>query len=292
MTPQPTFDTLLYSVDSNIATISLNRPDQLNAFTNRMAVDLISAFDHSDADDDVKVVIVTGSGRGFCAGADLSSGCDALIFDEEADSDVLAVDGIIRDGGGRVAMRIFNSIKPVIAAVNGPAVGVGATMQLPMDIRLSSTQARFGFPFTRRGVVPEATSSWFLPRLVGVSTALEWCFTGRVFSAQEALDGGLVSSLHSPEDLIPAARAIAKEIVDNTAPVSVALTRQMLWRMMTASHPMDAHRVDSLALQIRGSMPDAKEGINSFLEKRTAIYPDKVSTDMPDIFSGWQEPTF
>ena len=288
----PTFETLLYAIEDGIATRTLHRPDKLNAFTAQMMRDLIAAFDATDADDDVKAVIVTGSGRAFCAGADLSAGASALDFAEDRDDGQLRIEGIVRDGGGRVALRIFNSLKPVIAAVNGAAVGVGATMQLPMDIRLASTEARFGFVFTRRGLVPEATSSWFLPRIVGMSTALEWCYTGRVFSAHEAQAHGLVRSLHAPEELLHAARALAREIIDNTAPVSVALTRRMMWRMACSDHPMQAHCVDSRGIQSRGQSADAYEGIASFLEKRPAVFPNRVSSDLPDLFPHWREPPF
>jgi enoyl-CoA hydratase/carnithine racemase len=202
------------------------------------------------------------------------------------------VGDIYRDGGGRVTLRIFESLKPVIAAVNGAAVGVGVTMQLPMDIRLASADARFGFVFARRGITPEAASSWFLPRLVGLSTALEWCYTGRVFGAAEALERGLVRSVHPPGELLEAARALAREIADNTAPVSIALTRQMLWRMAGADHPMLAHQADSRAIQSRGAASDAKEGVSSFLEKRQAVFRDKVSSDLPDIFPGWEPRPF
>jgi enoyl-CoA hydratase/carnithine racemase len=290
----PTFETLLYDVEDGIATVTLNRPDRLNAFTTRMMADMIAAFDATDADDAVKAVIVTGAGRGFCAGADLSSG--GATFDYTATTDPARLEarvgGVQRDGGGRLTLRIFDSLKPVIAAVNGPAVGIGVTMQLAMDIRLASTAARFGFVFARRGITPEAASSWFLPRLVGMQTALEWCYTGRVFPAQEALDKGLVRSLHAPEDLLGAARALAREIADNTAPVSVALTRQMMWRMAGADHPMQAHRADSRAIQARGAAADAKEGVTSFLEKRPAAYPNRVSTDLPDIWPAWTAPNF
>jgi enoyl-CoA hydratase/carnithine racemase len=290
----PTFETLLYDVEAGIATITLNRPDRLNAFTSRMMADLIAAFDATDADDAVKAVIVTGAGRGFCAGADLASG--GSTFDFAASSDPLRlearINGVQRDGGGRVTLRIFDSLKPVIAAVNGPAVGIGVTMQLAMDIRLASTAARFGFVFARRGITPEAASSWFLPRLVGVQTALEWCYTGRVFPAQEALDKGLIRSIHEPEDLLPAARALAREIIDNTAPVSIALTRQLIWRMAGADHPMQAHRADSRAIQARGAAADAKEGVSAFLEKRPAAYPNRVSTDLPDVWPDWSPPIF
>jgi enoyl-CoA hydratase/carnithine racemase len=290
----PDFATLLYAVEDGIATITLNRPERLNAFTTRMMADLIAAFDETDGDDRVKAVIVTGAGRGFCAGADLAGG--GATFDFARSEDPLRlearINGIQRDGGGRVTLRIFDSLKPVIAAVNGPAVGIGATMQLAMDMRLASTSARFGFVFARRGITPEAASSWFLPRLVGVQTALEWCYTGRVFPAQEALDKGLVRSLHAPDDLLPAARALAREIIDNTAPVSIALTRQLIWRMAGADHPMEAHKADSRAIQARGAARDAKEGVESFLQKRPAAYPDRVSTDLPMIWPKASPRTF
>jgi enoyl-CoA hydratase/carnithine racemase len=284
-----TFETLLYSVDEGIATITLNRPDKLNAFTTRMMSDMIAAFDATDADDAVKAVIVTGAGRGFCAGADLSAGGATFDYAKSSDPARLEarVEGVQRDGGGRVTLRIYESLKPVIGAINGPAVGIGVTMQLAMDIRMASTAARFGFVFARRGINPEAASSWFLPKLVGVQTALEWCYTGRVFPAQEALDKGLVRSIHAPDDLVPAARALAREIIDNTAPVSIALTRQMIWRMAGADHPMEAHKADSRAIQARGASADAREGVTSFLEKRPAAYPNLVSTDLPDIWPNW-----
>ncbi|MBX3493552.1 MAG: crotonase/enoyl-CoA hydratase family protein [Parvibaculum sp.] len=295
------YETIKYEVADNILTLTLNRPDKLNAFTGQMMFEMIDAFDKSDADDNIRAVIVTGEGRAFCAGADLSAG--AKTFDyaeredrpEKANTPVMANGEIdwshesVRDGGGRLTLRIFESLKPVIGAINGPAVGVGVTMQLPMDIRLASDTAKFGFVFARRGIVPEACSSWFLPRVVGISQALEWTYSGRVFGAEEALKGGLVRSLHKPEDLLPSARAIAKEIADNTAAVSVSLTRQMLWRMLGADHPMEAHKVDSRAIYARGASADAKEGVMSFLEKRPAVYPCKTSTDMPSFYPWWQE---
>ena len=290
----PALDTLLYRVDDGIATVTLNRPDKLNAFTARMRDELIAVFDETDADDAVRAVIVTGAGRAFCAGADLSSGGQTFDYAarKEAARDENLVGGVYRDGGGMATLRMFKSLKPVIGAINGAAVGIGMTMQLPMDIRLASSGARFGFVFARRGITPEAASSWFLPRLVGMQTALEWCFTGRVFGADEALARGLVRSVHAPADLLPAARALAREIADNTAPVSIALTRQMLWHMAGAEHPMQAHRVDSRAIQARGRSADAKEGVGSFLDKRAPVYPDRVSTDMPDFFPWWDEPAF
>ena len=290
----PTLQTLLYSVDDAVATITLNRPEKMNAFTAQMRDDLVAAFDETDADDAVRAVIITGAGRAFCAGADLSSGGKTFDYAARADAarEAYKVGDVYRDGGGIVTLRIFSSLKPVIGAINGAAVGIGLTMQLPMDIRLASTDARFGFVFARRGITPEAASSWFLPRLVGMQTALEWCFTGRVFAAQEALDKGLVRSLHAPLDLLPAARALAREIADNTAPVSIALTRQMLWRMAGAEHPMLAHRIDSRAIQARGQSADAREGVSSFLDKRAPVYPNTVSGDMPDFFPWWDEPAF
>ena len=284
-----TFTEIDYSVADHIATITLSRPDKLNAFTGVMMKELIAAFDKADADDDVRVVIVTGAGRGFCAGADLSAGGDTFN-DGSLSTD--AATKFRRDGGGTVTLRIFAMHKPVIGAINGPAVGIGATMTLPMDFRLASDAAKIGFVFTRRGIVPEACSSWFLPRLVGIAQAQEWVMTGRVFGADEALAGGLVRSVHPAGELLDAARTLAKEIIDNTAPVSVALARQMMWRMLGASHPMEAHRVDSRGIQIRGRSNDVKEGVMSFLEKRPAKFVDRVSSDMPDIFPGWSEPEF
>jgi enoyl-CoA hydratase/carnithine racemase len=290
----PSFETITLEVEDGIATLTLNRPDKLNAFNTTMMKELIAAFDATDANDDVRVVIVTGAGRGFCAGADLSAGAQTFDYEARGGEDKAARtrEGVQRDGGGLVTLRIFESLKPVIAAVNGPAVGIGATMQLAMDIRMASTEARYGFVFARRGLNPEAASSWFLSKLVGIQTALEWCFTGRVFPAQEALDRGLVRSLHAPEDLLPAARTLAREIADNTSPVSIAITRQLIWRMAGASHPIEAHMADSRGIQIRGAMGDAKEGVMSFLEKRPAAFPDKVSTDLPDIWPQWSAPIF
>jgi enoyl-CoA hydratase/carnithine racemase len=281
------YETIRTDVQDRILTITLNRPDRLNAFTVTMMDDLIAAFNHADADDDVRAVIVTGEGRGFCAGADLQSGGET--FDYRARG---VADDVPRDGGGQVVLRIFDCTKPVIAAINGPAVGVGATMTLPMDVRLASDTARIGFVFTRRGIVPEACSSWFLPRIVGISRAMEWAATGRVFDAAEALEGGLVRSVHAPGDLLPAAQALAREIADNAAPVSVALARKLMWNMLGAAHPMEAHRADSRAMLARGQSDDAREGVTSFLEKRPADFPDRVTDGLPDIFPGREEPTF
>src|SRR6056297_2976091 len=286
----PSFETITLVVEDGIATITLNRPDRMNAFTVTMMEELIAAFDRTDADDAVRAVIVTGAGRAFCAGADLSAGAETFDYAKHKGNapDPLA-SGVNRDGGGMVALRIFRSLKPVIAAINGAAVGVGATLQLAMDIRLASQTARYGFVFARRGIVPEAASSWFLPRLVGVSKALEWCYSGRVFDAREALDGGLVRSLHSPEDLLHDAHDIAREIADNTSAISVAMTRAMMWRMLGADHPMEAHKIDSRAIYSLARGADAQEGIASFLEKRKPMYPGKVSEDMPEFYPWWEK---
>jgi enoyl-CoA hydratase/carnithine racemase len=286
------YETITTETEDGVMTLTLNRPDRLNAFTNRMKDEMIAALDLADADDAVRAIIVTGAGRGFCAGADLDDPeaiTSARIDPKSDDPDVWA-DPMNRDSGGELVLRIFNCLKPVIAAVNGPAVGVGATMQLPMDIRIASEGARFGFVFARRGIVPEAASSWFLPRVVGMSQALEWCYTGRVFDAEEARAGGLIRSIHAPDELLPAARAIAREIADNTAPVSVALMRQMMWRMAGAAHPIKAHRLDSRAIAARGAMADLAEGVASFKEKRAPVFPDRVSRDMPGFFPWWDEP--
>jgi len=293
------YEQIIYEVADNIATITLNRPEKLNAFTAIMMSEMIDAFDKADADDNVRAIIVTGAGRAFCAGADLSAGPRALDSTREdrperrsairADGSVDWSNEAIRDGGGRLTLRIFECLKPVIAAVNGAAVGVGVTMQLAMDVRLASENARFGFVFARRGIVPEACSSWFLPKIVGIAQALEWTFTGRVFGAEEALEGRLIKKIYKPDQLIPAARALAREIADNTSQVSVALIRQMLWRMAGADHPMEAHKVDSRGVFARGSSADVKEGVASFLEKRPAKFPDKISKDMPAYFPWWQD---
>jgi enoyl-CoA hydratase/carnithine racemase len=283
------YSQILFDVADHVATVTLNRPDRMNAFTGTMMNELIDALDHTDADDDVRAVIVTGAGRAFCAGADLGGGGDTFA---KGGSAVQTDVGVPRDGGGLVSLRIFDSKKPVIGAINGAAVGVGVTMTLPMDIRLASDNAKFGFVFARRGIVPEACSSWFLPRVVGISQAAEWCYSGRVFPAEEALDGGLVRSVHRPDDLLPAARSIAADIAENAAPVSVALTRQMLWRMLGADHPMAAHRADSRGIAMRGPSADAREGVESFLEKRPAQYTNRVSDELPDLFPSWVDQQF
>ncbi len=292
------FETLKYEVADGIATVTLSRPDKMNACTPKMIEELIEVVDLTDADDAVRVVIYTGEGRAFCAGADISGGPGGFV-DETAEARLVNADGSLnysdpaaRDGGGLITLRLYRSLKPTIAAINGAAVGVGVTMTLPMDIRIASTTARFGLVFARRGIVPEAASSWFLPRVVGISRAMEWCASGRVFGAEEALEGGLVRSLHAPEELLDVARGIAREIADNTAPVSVALTRQMLWQGLGFNHPMQAHQIDSRGILSRSRSADAKEGVAAFLEKRPAVWPQTVSGDMPDFYPWADEPEY
>lgn len=291
------YEQIDYEVEGPVLTITLDRPDKMNAFTPTMFRELLDAFDRADADDDVRAVIVTGRGRAFCAGADLSMG--AKTFDDAAHAasasggpkaprDVAAH----RDEGGRLTLRIFGCTKPVIAAINGPAVGIGITMTLAMDVRLAADTAKLGFVFARRGIVPEAASSWFLPRLVGISQALEWCYSGRVFPAAEALEGRLVRSLHPVEEVVPAAHALALEIAENTSALSVALTRQMMWRMLGAEHPMEAHKIDSRAINAMGRTADAAEGVTSFLEKRPPRFPGRVSADLPEFYPWWDEPVY
>lgn len=287
--------------EDGIATIILNRPDRLNAFTVRMAAELLAAFDATDADPDVRVVIVTGEGRAFCAGADLGGGENTFGNDAKATASAAAElpapetgdhPDAVRDTGGMVALRVFNSLKPVIAAINGPAVGVGATMTLPMDLRLASDTARIGFPFAARGIVPEACSSWFLPRLVGVSRAIEWCTLNRLIPAREAASAGLIRSVHPPDELLGAARELATQLIHDAAPVSVTLTRHLMWRMLGEPHPMAAHRIDSRAVSHTGRSPDAAEGIMSFLERRDPRWQGQVPADLPDWFPWWDEPGF
>ncbi len=277
------FDTLELSIEDGIAIATFSRPDVMNTFNQAMRRDLITLLDHTDTNDEVRAVILTGSGRAFCAGADLGRGGDTFKYNPDAPSDEITVNDVRRDGGGRVTLRIYESVKPIIAAVNGAAVGIGATMQLPMDARIASKSAKFGFVFSRRGITPEACSSWFLPRLVGIPTALEWFYSGRVFTAEEALQKGLVQSLHEPEELLDAAKELAKQMTEKSAPVSVALSRQLVWRMLGANHPMEAHMVDSRSIQSRGRSNDVKEGVSSFLEKREANYTDSVAKDMPEL---------
>jgi enoyl-CoA hydratase/carnithine racemase len=275
-------ETIRYDVEDGIATVTLNRPERLNAVNATVIRELVEAFDRADADDGVRAVIVTGAGRAFCAGADLGAG--GRTFDGRGESPEAH-----RDGGGVVTLRIFECKKPVIAAINGPAVGFGITLTLPMDVRLASSTAKIGFVFTRRGVVPEACSTWFLPRLVGMAQAAEWTYTGRVFSAEEARAGGLVSRVLAPDALLPAARALAREIAEHTSAVSVALVRQMLWRMLGADHPRAAHRLDSLGMWYTGRSADAHEGITSFLEKRPPRFTGRPSKDMPPFFPWWTD---
>ncbi|HAG37049.1 MAG TPA: enoyl-CoA hydratase [Erythrobacter sp.] len=276
-----------------IATLTLSRPEKMNAFTGVMMQEMIDAIDITDADDSVRAVIVTGEGdRAFCAGADLTPGEGAgNVFARHDPVDDLS-DTRVRDGGGRLVLRLFNSQKPLIGACNGVAVGVGVTMQLPFDMRLCSDNARFGFVFARRGITPEACSSWFLPRLVGMQTALEWCMTGRIFDAGEARERGLVRSVHPQGELMDAAVGLAREIADNTSAVSVAMTRAMLWRLSATDHPMMAHRIDSRSIYRLGKSEDSKEGVRSFLEKRPPAYPDTVSENMPDFYPWWDEPGY
>jgi enoyl-CoA hydratase/carnithine racemase len=292
---------ILVAVKEQIMTLTLHRPEKLNAFTGTMMNEMIDVFTKVNTDDDVRAIIVTGSGRAFCAGADLSGGAqtfDASTNPARAERNAGPADTVdwaderTRDGGGRVTLAIYKCLKPVIAAVNGAAVGIGVTMQLAMDIRIASEVARFGFVFARRGIVPEAASSFFLPKIVGISQALEWCYTGRVFDAKEALRGGLVSEVVNADELLAHAHKLAVEIRDNTAPVSIALIRQMMWHGTTMEHPMQAHRVDSKGIYSRGQSADVREGVSSFLEKRPARFPGKVSTDMPAYFPWWEEPTY
>lgn len=291
-----TYTAIEWDLTDGIATITLARPDRLNAFNGALCRDLLAAFDAADADDAVRAVIITGAGRAFSAGADLHKGADTFA---SKDDSVVRPDGTInyageaaRDYGGRLTLRIFQMMKPVIGAINGAAVGLGATITLPMDIRLASDTARFGFVFGRRGLVPEGASSWFLPRIVGISQALAWCYSGRLVPADEALAGGLVSEVLPPDELLPRARELARDFVDNSAPVSMALIRQMLWRGLGMSHPMEAHRIDSRGILARGRSADALEGVSSFLERRQPEFPDRVSRDMPDYYPWWEEPAY
>ena len=279
------YEAINYEVEDNILTITLNRPEKLNALNGTMSSEILNALDRADSDDNVKAIIFTGKGRAFCAGADLSGGNTTFDYDSDGR-------GIHPDGGGVLTLRIFECMKPVISACNGPAVGVGATMQCAMDIRLASEKARYGFVFSRRAIVPEACSSWFLPRIVGIQTALEWTFSGRVFEASEALDRGCVRSVHAEDELLPAAKALAMEFSEMTSAVSVTLIRHMLWKMLGADHPMEAHKIDSRGVYHRGRSADAFEGVESFLQKRAPSFPGKVSKDLPEFFPWWDEPTF
>lgn len=269
--------------DGSVLLVRLNRPDRLNAFNLDMHHELVRLYDEADADNDVRVIVVTGNGRAFCAGADLAAAGDTFNYADDPNH---------RDVGGELNLRTYACTKPVIAAINGPAVGVGATMTLPMDIRLASETARIGFVFARRGIVADGCASWFLPRVVGISRALEWTLTGRVFDAKEALDAGLVRSVHPPEELLPAALELAREIAENTSAISVTLNRQLMWRMLGADHPMEANQVESRALRAVGSGPDAQEGIGSFLAKRAPKYPGRVPADLPEFYPWWEDRPF
>jgi enoyl-CoA hydratase/carnithine racemase len=282
------FTEIRYEVADRVLTITLDRPDRLNAWTPTMQTELIEALNRADADDGVRAIVVTGAGRGYCAGADLERGGETFDWRERQDGG----EEVPRDGGGRFTLRVFDCTKPVIAAINGPAVGVGITMTLPMDVRIAAENTKMGFVFTRRGIVPEACSSWFLPRVVGISKAVEWAATGRVFRSEEALEAGLVKSLHPPEEVLPAALELAREIADNTAPVSVALARRMMWSMLGAAHPMEAHRADSRGMFARGQSDDAREGVTSFLEKREPEFTDRVSDGLPDVMPWREQPVF
>ena len=293
------FETRLYVEKEQISTITLNRPEVMNAMGGGMRQELIDVFDLTDADDDVRAVVVTGAGKAFCGGADFSKG--AAVFDKNRDpaNSPIRADGSIdyanplsRDGGGILALRIFRSLKPVIAAINGAGAGVGASMTLPMDIRIGSDKARLGFVYARRGIVHECCSSWFLPRAVGINKALEWSFSGRIVPAEEMKAAGLLSQVVPPEELLPTAYAIGREIAENTAPVSIALMRQMLWRGLGMADPMEAHRIESRGISTRGRTPDAKEGVKSFVERRLPDFECKVSSDMPDFYPWWDEPAY
>jgi len=291
------YEFIRYECAEKIATITLNRPEKLNAVSGAMARELIAAFEAADTDDDVRAVIVTGAGRAFCAGADLSRGTDSFIA--PGSDSLTGPDGkvdysseAIREVGGRLALVLYNLRKPVIAAINGAAAGLGATLILPMDIRIAAQEARFGFVFARRGMVLETAASFFLPRIAGISKSLEWCMSGRMVAAAEALQHGLVTAMVPQAELLTEARRLAHEIVDNAAPVSVALVRQMLWRGLGMTHPMEAHRIESRGIYARARTADAAEGVKSFLEKRPPDFPNRVSGDMPDFYPWWTDPSY
>ena len=279
------YEAINYEVENNILVITLNRPEKLNALNGKMSSEILDALDRADSDDNVKAIIFTGKGRAFCAGADLSGGNTTFDYDSDGR-------GIHPDGGGVLTLRIFECMKPVISACNGPAVGVGATMQCAMDIRLASENAKYGFVFSKRGIVPEACSSWFLPRCVGINTALEWTYSGRIFDASEALERKFIRSIHKESDLLTDAKKLATEFANQTSAVSVAMTRQMMWKMLGADHPMEAHKIDSRGVYFTGKSADAHEGVQSFLEKRPAEFKDKVSEDMPEFFPWWEKRQF
>jgi enoyl-CoA hydratase/carnithine racemase len=283
------FSTIKYEVGENgVAVITFNRPDQLNALSHEMASQLFAALDLVDQDPAVRVVILTGEGRGFCAGTDLSAGPAAFKPATEMRDGVASV----RDTGGKLNLRIFEMTKPTIAAINGASVGLGATLTLPCDIRIASTTARFGFVFSRRGIVTEGCSSWFLPRVVGVSTALRWTLSGALVNANDALAAGLVSAVHEPTELMGAAHAIADELASQTSPLAISLIRQLIWRGLTEAHPMDSHRYESALIAEMTVGPEALEGVNSFLEKRPPRFASRVPDDLPVHWPPWEEPTF
>ncbi len=282
-----TFSSIIFDVADRILTITLNRPEKLNAFNSTMRDELLQAFDLADADDEIAAVIITGAGRGFCAGADLHKGGDTWKGHENALTE--AQQG---DGGGEISRRIYDSLKPVIVAFNGPAVGVGITMTLAADVRISVPNNKMGFVFAARGIIPEGCSSFFLPRLVGISKALEWCYSAEIFYSEEALAAGLLRSIHEPSDLMTAAKGIAHKFIDQSSAVSRTVLRHMMWRMMEANDPVQAHRIDTAAMVALGTAADAQEGISAFLEKRPARYSDKVSKNLPDFFPWWEKPTF
>jgi enoyl-CoA hydratase/carnithine racemase len=288
------WQTVQLDVDGDgVAVLALNRPEKLNTFNTTMMDELIEAFDRVDADDAIRAVVVTGNGRAFCAGADLSEGGSTFDYASQDDAAMARLEaGVHRDGGGLVSLRIFDCLKPVVGAINGHAVGVGASLTLAMDARLGVPGSKLGFVFTRRGLCPDAAASWFLPRLVGLPKALEWCFSGRVFEAEEALEARLLQALHPADELLPAAKALARSMVADSSPVAVALTRQLIWRMVGAAHPMDAHRADSRGLESQGAGPDVREGVEAFLEKRPPQFPGRVSHDLPDMWDWWTRPRF
>ena len=282
------YEEIKYEIDKHILTITLNRPDKLNAFTRRMLEELLDALDRADEDDDVKAIVFTGAGRGYCAGADLSMGAES--FDAEKRKD--RPGGLNRDGGGILTLRLYESLKPLIGAINGAAVGVGSTMLLPMDIRIAADTAKFGFVFARRGIIPEACSSWFLPRVVGISTALEWSYSGRIISPEEALEANLVTEIVPNDSLLSRAHEIATSITEKTSTISIALTRHLMWKMLGADHPIEAHKLDSRSIYYLGQSQDAREGVESFLEKRVAKFKNKVSKDLPPFFPWWKKRKF
>lgn len=281
------FETILYDVKDEVLTITLNRPERLNAWTRQMLQDLLAAFDVADADDGIGAIVLTGAGRAFCAGADLSAGGGQTFKGAGGQPNIEE----LGDSGGAASRRIFRSLKPVIVAFNGPAVGVGLTLTLSADVRIAAPNIKMGLVFSARGIIAEGASSWFLPRLVGMSKALEWAMSARIFRSEEALEAGLIRSIYEPDDLLPAAYKLAREFASNSR-VSNAIIRQMFWRMQGAEDPVIAHRLDTKGMVQRGASADATEGTTAFLEKRAAKFPDKVSQDMPDFFPWWEEPKF